>query len=101
MEAIYDKRGSAKFGSSFWFAVNGSWPFGRLIINREELIVSIMGIFKTKVKLRDIDLVKSYFFGVKIEHHSISSKFIVFYPNFSSKEDLFLVFENLGIKVER
>ena len=84
MDSLYNTLGGGRIGWSFWLSVHASWPFSKIEVYPDRLVVRI--IFKSRILNKaDITGLQTYrlgpWLGLEIKH-SIASipKFIVFSP---------------------
>ena len=76
MEAEFTQIGGVRYGESFWYAANFTWPFARLSVARQAitLSVSMMGFAKRtftfpRVAIRQLRWKRGIFSrGLLIEH---------------------------------
>src|SRR3989344_5161004 len=101
---VYREIGGIRIGDSYWISSNATWPFAKLKVNRENLIIN-SPFSELKFKRANVKFIEKYqgplWFlgkGIKINHNKLrTSKFIIFWSY--NVDNLIQKLKFLGYKI--
>ena len=104
MEKIYEQRGGVWIGHSFGESFKASWPFGKLEIYTDKIILSVLGK-KEEILLQDISIIKKrlyvpmFVWGIQIKRKNSEGRSFLFFWSFTVGNIIKTV-QKLGISIE-
>jgi len=102
---LYEETGGIRVGHSYWFSSNYTWPFAKLRIYKDKVIIDyrFSKLFFNRKEIIGLEKYKSLFSflgaaGIRIQHKkSKSPKFIIFWS--LSPDNTLNEFKKRGYKI--